>query len=126
MVNPLTRTLAGRAPWWVLLQTRGRRSGKSRLTPLASGPTDSTGMWLIAVHGRAVWILNIEANPQVRVRHRGRWREAVAEVCPWDSAIAKQFNVYARSGPGLVGIDPVLVRLSFGREGGEPSDPLPE
>ena len=51
-VNPLARPLAGIAPWWVLLETTGRRSGKRRHTPLARGPMDGGAMWLIAVHGR--------------------------------------------------------------------------
>ena len=113
VLNPLTRRLAGSAPWWVLVETRGRRTGVARVTPLAAGPIDAEGMWLIAVHGRASWIQNLEKSPSVRVRHRGRWRTAMAEVCPWDPAVAKQFNPYARSGPVLTGIDPVLVRLRF-------------
>lgn len=113
VLNPLMRRLAGFAPWWVLVETRGRRTGQTRVTPLAAGPVDAEGMWLIAVHGRASWILNVETAPSVRVRHRGSWRTAEAEVLPWDPAIAKRFNAYARSGPVLTAIDPVLVRLRF-------------
>ena len=113
LLNPLMRRLAGLAPWWVLLETQGRRSGRARLTPLAAGPVDADGMWLIAVHGRASWISNIQASSTVRIRHRGRWRTAMAEVCPWDSTIASRFNAYARSGPVLTAIDPVLVRVKF-------------
>ncbi|MCU1590109.1 MAG: uncharacterized protein JWP11_1365 [Frankiales bacterium] len=112
--NPLARPLAGLAPWWVLLETTGRRSGRRRRTPLASGPRDSTGMWLIAVHGRhSGWVLNAEARPEVRIRHRGRWRSATARPADWDPAVIARFNRYARSGPGLLGWDPVLVRLDF-------------
>lgn len=113
VLNPLTRRLAGLAPWWVLVETRGRRTGKLRQTPLAVGPFDATGAWLIAVHGRAGWVLNIRDSPAVRVRHRGRWRSGKAEVHPWDESVVKTFGRYARSGPLLTAIDPVLVRVEF-------------
>jgi integrase len=38
ILNPITRGLAGLAPWWVLLETTGRRTGKRRRTPFANGP----------------------------------------------------------------------------------------
>lgn len=117
LLNPVTRRVAGLAPWWVLVETTGRRSGRTRLTPLAAGPRDADGMWLIAVHGRASWVLNIETNEAVRVRHRGRWQEATAEICAWDPAVAKRFNRYARSGPVLTAIDPVLVQVRFAKSG---------
>ena len=114
LANPPTRRLAGWAPWWVLLETTGRRSGLLRRTPLASGPADETGMWLIAVHGRSAgWLVNLEADPTVRVKHRGRWRTARAEVRPWDPAVVAGFNAYARSGPRALAREPLLVRLTY-------------
>lgn len=115
VVNPPTRPLAGLVPWWVLLETTGRRTGRVRRVPLASGPVESGpgesgGMWLIAVHGRrSGWVANINANPHVRVRTAGRWRSGLAEVHPFDDATVTRFNRYARGGPALAGIDPVLV-----------------
>jgi deazaflavin-dependent oxidoreductase (nitroreductase family) len=114
VVNPPTRLLAGFAPWWVLVETTGRRSGKVRRTPLAAGPRDALGMTVIAVHGRhSGWVLNAEASARVRVRHKGRWRSALAELLPFDAGMAQGFNAYARSGPRLVGRDPVIVRLRY-------------
>jgi deazaflavin-dependent oxidoreductase (nitroreductase family) len=113
LVNPPTRLLAGLAPWWVLLETTGCRSGRRRLTPLASGPTDDGAMWLIAVHGRhSGWVRNLEAAPQVRFKHRGRWHTGTATTHPIDAVPLERFNAYARSGPRLLGMDPLLVRLS--------------
>src|SRR5947208_17177084 len=61
LVNPPTRLLAGIVPWWVLVETLGRRTGKTRRTPIATGPVDDTGVWLIAAHGRhAAWVKNLE------------------------------------------------------------------
>jgi deazaflavin-dependent oxidoreductase (nitroreductase family) len=116
VINPVLRPLSGLAPWWVLVETTGRRTGRVRRTPLASGPRDAGGMLVIAVHGRhSGWVVNAEALPRIRVRHRGRWHDAQAEVLPWDAGIARTFNAYARSGPGLVGRDPLIVRLKYDR-----------
>ena len=114
VVNPITRPLAGWAPWWVLVETEGRRTGKRRRTPLAAGPRDGKSMLVIAVHGRrSGWVLNAEATPAVRIRHKGRWRDARAVVLPWDPDVVRTFNVYARSGPMLTAHDPVLVRFDY-------------
>lgn len=119
VVNPLARPLAGLAPWWVLVETTGNRTGRLRLTPLAAGPSDDGAMLLIAVHGRSSgWVRNIEAQPSVRMRHRGRWQQATATVEPFDRDVARRFNLYARMGPPLAGIDPLIVRVRFERSGG--------
>lgn len=114
LANPGARALAGIAPFWVVVETTGRRSGKKRQTPLARGPEFDGAHWLIAVHGRhSTWVKNLEADPQVRFRLRGKWREGTASVIDYDEAIAARFNLYARSGPRVVGIDPVLVRIEL-------------
>jgi deazaflavin-dependent oxidoreductase (nitroreductase family) len=115
IVNPLARPFAGLAPWWVLLETSGRRSGRAVRTPLARGPVDGDTTWLIAVHGRkSAWVRNLEATPEVRVKLGGRWRSARASVMPvYDPAVVSRFNAYARSGPRTLGIDPALIRLDL-------------
>jgi len=114
LINPVMRPLAGFTPWWVLVETTGRKSGKVRRAPLAAGPHDVNGMLVIAVHGRhSGWVVNSEANPQVRVRYCGRWRDAKADVLPWDADVVRTFNAYARSGPAVTARDPLLVRLSY-------------
>lgn len=114
LANPLMRPLAGLAPWWVLVETTGWRTGRKRQTPLAAGPRDAKQMLVIAVHGTASgWVKNATADPRVRLRHKGRWRAAQAEVLPWDPELARTFNVYARSGPALVAGDAVIVRFTY-------------
>jgi deazaflavin-dependent oxidoreductase (nitroreductase family) len=116
IVNPPTRQIAGFVPWWVLLETRGRRTGKPRTTPLARGPVDGDVVWLNSVHGRhAQWVRNLEAMPEVRIRLSGRWHQARATVLEYDEATAQRFNLYARSGPRTLGIDPALVRVELRR-----------
>ena len=114
IVNPPSRLLAGVAPWWVLLETRGRKSGLPRTTPLARGPQDGNVLWLVAVHGRrASWVRNLATTPDVRIRLSGRWHPARATVEDYDPATARRFNAYARSGPRMVGIEPALVRVEL-------------
>jgi len=111
-INPPTRVVAGLAPWWVLLETTGRRTGRARHTPLAAGPRDSQGMWLIAAHGRhADYVANLVADPRVRLRHRGQWLVGKAEVHDVDPHVVAGFNRYAR-GALRLGIDPQLIRIA--------------
>jgi deazaflavin-dependent oxidoreductase (nitroreductase family) len=125
LLNPPARRLAGIAPWWVVIETTGRVSRKPRETPLARGPVDGDSAWLMAVHGRhSAWVKNIEANPAVRLRLRGRWRPGTATVVPFDRQIAARFGRYARSGPATLGIDPVMVRVETAEEGA-PAAPAP-
>jgi deazaflavin-dependent oxidoreductase (nitroreductase family) len=76
-------------PGMALVETKGRKSGALRRTPvncLAEGDT----LWLIAQHGRhAGWVLNFEAQPVVRVRLGRRWRTGTAELLPDDDIKAR-------------------------------------
>ena len=112
--NPANRLLAGIAPWWVLIETVGRRTGKRRRTPLARGPCDGDTTWLISVHGRhASWVTNIDDSPTVRLRVKRRWRTGTASVVRYDPEIIRRFHRYARFGPAIVGIDPALIRIDL-------------
>lgn len=115
--NPVARRLAGIAPFWVVLETRGRRSGRPRQVPLAAGPWDGDVTWLICVHGeRAAFARNIEADPRVRLKHGRRWRTGTASIIPMDDRVLDRFSAYARGGPKTLGIDPRLVKLELDRE----------
>ena len=112
--NPIARPFAGVAPWWVLVETTGRKTGEIRRTPIARGFNEGEGMWLIAAHGRhAAWVRNIEASPNVRLKSGGSWRGGRASIHPYDADRARRFNVYARAGAGRVAIDPLMVRVDF-------------
>lgn len=113
VINPPTRLLAGIAPWWVLLETTGRRTGQARHTPLAAGPCDGHGMWLIAAQGaHADYVANLVADSRVRLRHRGAWHTGTATVHDLEPEIVVGFNAYAR-GALRLGIDPRLVRVDY-------------
>jgi deazaflavin-dependent oxidoreductase (nitroreductase family) len=112
--NPVARVLAGVAPWWVVLETTGRHSGKVCRVPLARGPVDGEIAWLISVHGNhAYFARNISADPRVRLRLRGSWRDGVATIVALDPRIVARFNAYARMGPRTLGIDPKLIRVEM-------------
>jgi deazaflavin-dependent oxidoreductase (nitroreductase family) len=114
LLNPLSRPLAGIAPFWVLLETTGRKTGRTRQTPLARGPVDGSTTWVIAVHGRhASFVRNLESRPDVRLKIGRRWRNGTASIHDMDPDIVNRFNAYARSGPRAVGIDPALVRIDL-------------
>ena len=114
IMNPPNRLLAGIAPWWVVIETIGRRTGERRSTPLARGPIDGPTTWLISVHGRhASWVKNLEQSPAVRLRIKRRWQSGTAAVIPYDTRVINRFNLYARLGPAAVGIDPAVVRIDL-------------
>ncbi len=74
VVNPITT----RSRAQTLLETTGRRSGLPRLTPVG-GRQVGREFWLVSEHGRrSQYIRNIMANPEVRVRIKGRWHRGVA------------------------------------------------
>ena len=70
----------GLVPGFVLVETTGRLSGKRRRNVVGMHVEAGTG-WVIAEHGRhAGYVRNLEANPDVRIRMRGRWRDARARI----------------------------------------------
>lgn len=86
-VNPLVRPLVSRGlldPGWVLLETRGRRTGRPRAVPVGNGLRDDV-FWIITEHGyHADYVRNILADPHVRVKVRGRWRSGRARIVDED------------------------------------------
>jgi deazaflavin-dependent oxidoreductase (nitroreductase family) len=117
--NPIMRLVAGRfagAP--ALLETIGRRSGLPRATPVGDGLAGNK-FWIIAEHGRhSDWVRNIEANPAVRVKVRGRWRRGTAHPMPADDPIARQRDMDKLNASivRLVGTDLLTVRVDLDPE----------
>jgi len=67
-----------------LLETKGRRSGQPRVTPVTNG-LDGTRFWIVTEHGlRSDYVRNLLAEPNVRVNTDGEWRTGVAHVVPED------------------------------------------
>lgn len=99
-INPLMRALlaAGLNPLGLaILETRGRRSGRRRRTPVGNG-LQGESFWIIVEHGlRAGYVRNIESDPHVRVRLRVGWRyrwvPGIATVLTDDDPLARQRRI---------------------------------
>ncbi len=90
VVNPLVSLIAGYVPWWSLLETRGRKSGRPIRNPVGNG-LDGNAFWIVAEHGqKAGYVKNIKTDPNVRLRVGGRWRSGVAHVLADDDARERQ------------------------------------
>jgi deazaflavin-dependent oxidoreductase (nitroreductase family) len=85
LVNPVVRPLVRRGPLdgaWALLETKGRKSGQPRATPVGNGLRGNT-FWVVTEHGYAShYVKNIQADPRVRVKIGGRWRSGTAHLMP--------------------------------------------
>lgn len=117
LANPVMRPLAGRIPGWALLETTGRRSGRPHRVPVGDGLQGGT-FWIVAEHGRSAdWVRNVEADPRVRIRVRGRWRAGTARILEGDDAKARLRRLGGLN-PWIVraaGTDPLTVRVDLDR-----------
>lgn len=112
-VNPLTRPIAGYAPWWVLMETTGRRTGRRRLTPLANAPFDGATLYVLSVYGdSSAFVKNIRATAVVRVKRRGRWLDGTAEVVDPTAENVARLGLYARRALLRIASDPKIVRVT--------------
>ncbi|MER5226081.1 nitroreductase family deazaflavin-dependent oxidoreductase [Streptomyces flaveus] len=85
VANPLSRRL----PFQTLLETTGRKSGQPRRTPLG-GSRVGDEFWIVSEYGeKSQYVRNIQANPRVRVRIKGRWHTGTAHLLPEDDARAR-------------------------------------
>ena len=81
-------------PGYALLETIGRNSGKFRRTPVGNGRLGGQ-FWIVAEHGmKAGYVLNIERNPQVRLKlrdgFRARWHTGTAHLLSDDDPRERQ------------------------------------
>lgn len=91
LVNPPMRILVWLAlvPGHVIVETRGRRTGRHRRT-VVGAHRDDGHLWVVAEQGRhAGWVRNLEAAPEIRVRHRGRWHHARGAVVDDDDPVER-------------------------------------
>ncbi|WP_036518715.1 nitroreductase/quinone reductase family protein [Nocardia sp. 348MFTsu5.1] len=83
--NPITKL----SPFQTLLETTGRKSGQPRRTALG-GRRVGNEFWLVSEFGTgSQYIKNIQADPTVRVRLRGKWHTGTAHLLPDDDAAAR-------------------------------------
>jgi deazaflavin-dependent oxidoreductase (nitroreductase family) len=119
LLNPVMVRLleAGLVPrGWALLETTGRRSGEPRRVPVGDGLRGER-FWIVAEHGRhADYVRNLETDPRVRVKVRGRWRTGTAHVLPDEDprallrALRRPLN---DAGLLLMATEPLVVRIDL-------------
>lgn len=80
VANPLMRLM----PFQTLLETKGRKSGEPRRTPLG-GSRVGDQFWFVSEFGdKSQYVKNIQADPAVRVRLKGKWHKGIAHLVPDD------------------------------------------
>ena len=104
-------------PTYAVVETAGRKTGRKRLVPVASG-LDGNTFWMISGLGeKASYVHNIRANPRVRViarparLRRGlrtRSRTGTAHLMPDDDAQARH-RLLGRGRP-LYRLDGLILR----------------
>jgi deazaflavin-dependent oxidoreductase (nitroreductase family) len=119
LLNPVMVRLleAGLVPrGWALLETTGRRSGVPRRVPVGDGLRGER-FWIVAEHGsHADYVRNIEREPRVRVKVRGRWRTGTAHVLPDEDprallrALKRPVN---DAGLLVMATEPLVVRIDL-------------
>ena len=127
LLNPLDRlafALRLPPPGDALLETIGRRTGRRRVTPVCDG-LDGDTFWVVAQHGRSAdYVLNIEADPRVRVKGslpRTGWRAGTAHILDDDDPeermrILGNGNRWRRlclQASGAVTTNPLTVRIDL-------------
>jgi deazaflavin-dependent oxidoreductase (nitroreductase family) len=81
-------------PGYALLETKGRKTGKPRRTPVGDGRIGNQ-FWLIAEHGRkAGYVRNTELDPHVRLKLREglryHWHAGTAHLLADDNPRERQ------------------------------------
>ena len=119
VVNPIVKAAVERdvaPPSYAILETTGRTSGRPRRTPVGNG-LDGDVFWIVAEHGRrAAYVRNLEADPHVRVKVHGRWREGIAHAVPEDDPRERQRRIGLRFNAAVVramGTELLTVRIGL-------------
>lgn len=110
VVNPVGRQLP-----MTMLETTGRKSGQPRRTAVGGRVVDNQ-FWMVSEHGeRSDYVRNIKANPAVRVRVGGRWRNGTAHLLPDDDAMQRLGNLPRLNSAvvRLMGSDLLTIRVDL-------------
>ncbi|MGW1953939.1 nitroreductase/quinone reductase family protein [Streptomyces sp. NPDC001920] len=114
VANPVLR----RMPFQTVLETTGRVSGLPRHTPVG-GRRVADSFWLVSEFGRrSGYVRNIEADPRVRVRIRGRWYAGTAHLLPDDDPVARLRRLPRLNSAAvrLIGTGLLTVRVDLDRD----------
>jgi deazaflavin-dependent oxidoreductase (nitroreductase family) len=110
VVNPVGRKLPV-----TMLETTGRKSGQPRHTAVGGRVVDGQ-FWMVSEHGEhSHYVLNIKADPRVRVRIDGDWRSGTAHLLPDDDTVARLRQLPAMNSAvvKLAGSDLLTIRVDL-------------
>ena len=110
VVNPIGRQLPV-----TMLETTGRKSGQPRRTAVGGKVLDNQ-FWMVSEHGdHSDYVRNIKADPAVRLRINGQWRNGTAQLLPDDDSI-QRLRSLPRLNSGVVramGTDLLTIRVDL-------------
>ena len=114
LLNPPMRLLTylGLLRHHAVLETTGRRTGRSRRTIVGIVRQPDSVLWIIAEHGRrAGYVQNIDAEPNIRIHTRRHWQRGAARLIDNDDIPARlqhlkpqHVNIIRRFGTDLATI----------------------
>ncbi|MGO9928000.1 MAG: nitroreductase family deazaflavin-dependent oxidoreductase [Mycobacterium sp.] len=110
VVNPVGRQLPV-----TMLETTGRKSGQPRHTAVGGKVIDNQ-FWMVSEHGEhSDFVRNIKANPAVRVRIGGKWRNGTAHLLPDDDPVQRLGNLPRLNSAvvRLMGTDLLTIRVDL-------------
>ena len=110
VVNPIGRQLPV-----TMLETTGRKSGQPRHTAVGGKVIDNQ-FWMVSEHGEhSDYVHNIKANPAVRVRIGGQWRNGTAHLLPDDDPRQRLRSLPRLNSAGVVamGTDLLTIRVDL-------------
>ena len=119
LLNPPMRVLTylGLLRHHAVLETTGRRTGRSRRTVVGIARQPDSVLWIVAEHGRrAGYVRNLNAEPNVRIHIGRRWQRGAARLVESDDIDARlqrftpqHINVIRRFGTELATVRVDLV-----------------
>ena len=110
VVNPVGRQLPV-----TMLETTGRKSGQPRRTAVGGRVVDNK-FWMVSEHGEhSDYVHNIKANPAVRVRINGQWRNGTAHLLPDDDPRQRLRSLPRLNSAGVrtMGTDLLTIRVDL-------------
>ena len=110
MVNPIGRQLPV-----TMLETTGRKSGQPRHTAVGGKVIDNQ-FWMVSEHGEhSDYVYNIKANPAVRVRINGEWRNGTAQLLSDDDPRERLRSLPRLNSAGVrtMGTDLLTIRVDL-------------
>lgn len=109
--NRLFAPLAGRVPPWVIVEHRGRRSGRIYRTVVCAFPRGRDLLFALTYGPDADWVRNVIRSGGARVKSRGRWQNYAKSELFQDGPGLRLLPSLLRPAMSAAGIRSVL-RLS--------------